>query len=66
MLAGDEIRRIILESILPLLQEVLLTKKLEKKSRKSLPPDLALAEYELFDDYLEMVIQFGVCNYIYS
>ena len=63
--AGDEIRRILLESLLPLIKyfaaKTIRGKK--QKSVKMLPPlpvDVALAEYDVFDDYLEMVIQFGV------
>ena len=76
-LVGDEIRRILLESLLPFLMELLLTKKMEhgkggeRRSGRgqkqghggggsSPPVDLILADYEEFDDYLEMVIQFGV------
>lgn len=64
---GDEIRRIILESVLPLVKEVFLVTKMQRKANKQkcLPPhDLTLTEYDLFDDYLEMVIQFGVNTFI--
>ena len=73
--AGDEIRRILLESLLPFLQELLLSKRMQREGRGggrggqkqqdggggcAPPVDLILAEYDEFDDYLEMVIQFGV------
>lgn len=54
-----------MESLLPLLK-YFITKTLQDKKQKStntpspLPADVALAEYDVFDDYLEMVIQFGV------
>ena len=57
---GDEIRRVILESILPFLKELLFAKKMERKEKKDIPYDVVLNDYDLFDDYLEMVIQFGV------
>ena len=54
-LSGDEIRRVTLETVFPFL------KQLFAKKRKEIPlPDTILAEYDKFDDYLEMVIQFGV------
>ena len=64
---GDEIRRIILESLFPFVKEVFLATKMQRKGNKQkcLPPhDLTLTEYDLFDDYLEMVIQFGVNKFI--
>ena len=69
--AGDEIRRILLESLLPLIKYFAAKTVQDKKqkSAKMLPPlpvDVALAEYDVFDDYLEMVIQFGVRKLIRS
>ena len=72
--AGDEIRRILLESLVPFLTEVFLSKRIQYSKRRvgkqkhctseGCPPvDLILAEYDEFDDYLEMVIQFGVRYY---
>ena len=54
-----------MESLLPLIKYFAATTIQDKKrkSAKMLPPlsvDVALAEYDVFDDYLEMVIQFGV------
>lgn len=59
---GDEIRRILLESVIPFLKEVLMTRKLIQKngSKSPLPTDIVFADYDLYDDYVEMVIQFGV------
>ena len=67
---GDEIRRILLESLVPFLTEIFVSKRIQYNKRagkqkqcasEGCPPvDLILAEYDEFDDYLEMVIQFGV------
>lgn len=70
---GDEIRRILLESLVPFLTEVFVSKRIQYSKGKARvgkqkhcatedcpPVDLILAEYDEFDDYLEMVIQFGV------
>ena len=62
---GDEIRRVVVESLLPFLKGLFVSRKKKKanggKDREDLS-DTALAEYDQFDDYLEMVIQFGVCT----
>lgn len=57
-LLGDEIRRILLESVLPFLKELFLVKA--SKAKRDL--DHVLVEYDLYGDYLEMVIQFGVSS----
>ena len=54
---GDEIRRILLESVMPFLKEAFLVKANRVKHSGH---DHILVEYDLYDDYLEMVIQFGV------
>ena len=63
---GDEIRRVVVESLLPFLKGLFLGRKKKKANGDKLRElsDTALAEYDQFDDYLEMVIQFGVrCTY---
>ena len=60
-----------MESLLPLIKYFAATTIQDKKRKgaKILPPlsvDVALAEYDVFDDYLEMVIQFGVRKHIGS
>ncbi len=54
---GDEIRRVVMESVIPFVGELLARSK--SKGRKVIS-DTTLAEYDQFDDYLEMVVQFGV------
>ena len=53
---GDEIRRVTMETVIPFIKEMFVT-CVSKTDRLS---DSVKAEYEPFDDYLEMVIQFGV------
>ena len=59
---GDEIRRVVVESLLPFLKGLFVTRKKRKKNgnRMEALADTALTNYDQFDDYLEMVIQFGV------
>ena len=68
--AGDEIRRVIVESLLPFLKRLFVSRKKKKANGDKMAEvlsDTALTEYDQFDDYLEMVIQFGVSMwYIYS
>jgi len=54
---SDEIRRVLLECGIPFLLNVFFSRKVKHKGR--LASDLIKAEYEQFDDYLEMVTQFG-------
>eukprot|EP00794_Sanderia_malayensis_P011886 gene11886-13118_t len=68
---GDEIRRLVTESIIPLLTEKLkhyrMREHIEKIKQKTgerphslqVVEDALLEEYEQFDDYLEMTVQFG-------
>ncbi|KAK3710543.1 hypothetical protein QZH41_009363 [Actinostola sp. cb2023] len=69
---GDEIRRLVTESLIPFIKEkthIWKTKRAYAKSKKDgnkgapLPSqaqkDMVLEEYDQFDDYLEMVVQFG-------
>jgi len=66
---GDEIRRLVTESIIPLVTEKFVGYQQKKKLAKAKKDDvtmdiedldnLLLEEYEQFDDYLEMVVQFG-------
>ena len=63
--AGDEIRRVVVESLLPFLKGVLVGRKKKKTNGDKMAAalsDTALTEYDQFDDYLEMVIQFGVSH----
>eukprot|EP01059_Diplonema_ambulator_P005295 TRINITY_DN1503_c2_g2_i1.p1 TRINITY_DN1503_c2_g2~~TRINITY_DN1503_c2_g2_i1.p1 ORF type:complete len:755 (+),score=161.47 TRINITY_DN1503_c2_g2_i1:36-2267(+) len=66
----DSIRRVTLETVIPFLLGWFATKKLEKKNAKdvgkerkgsvlSALSESRMPEYECFDDYLEMVIEFG-------
>ena len=66
---GDEIRRVLVETVIPFAKELFISGVEKKRGRKGLIPDTILAEYDQFDDYLEMVIQFGVstsCLGLYS
>lgn len=66
---GDEIRRVLTEAILPLITEKIqahrqkkkleASKKTDEKCNLQILQNLLLEEYEQFDDYIEMVIQFG-------
>ena len=55
-----------MESLLPFLKGLFVGRKKKKANGDKLRElsDVALTEYDQFDDYLEMVIQFGVCTYI--
>lgn len=62
-IAGDEIRRVVVESLLPFLKGLFVSRKKKKANSDKMAEalsDTALTEYDQFDDYLEMVIQFGV------
>ena len=48
------------ETVIPFVKSLFVTKVKEKKGESHVP-DTVLAEYDEFDDYLEMVVQFGVC-----
>lgn len=54
---GDEIRRLSTETVIPFVKTLFGTKMAKRRASVR---DAMLAEYEQFDDYLEMVIQFGV------
>lgn len=66
---GDEIRRLATESLLPFMMEKIQAKRNKKKMEEYKKDDahnnlevyenLSMEEYEQFDDYLEMVVQFG-------
>jgi anoctamin-10 len=67
----DEIRRILLESVIPYLSQKSAKSKLKKEGKLKLEKDgaayieqkemeeIELGDYETFDDYLEMIITFG-------
>ncbi len=58
---GDEIRRVLVEAVIPLVTGVCMRKRAGTRHSGRLDRgELFLAEYDQFDDYLEMVIQFGV------
>ena len=57
---GDEIRRVVQETVIPLLKQLCVGRVEKKLDKADHVPDTILAEYDQFDDYLEMVIQFGV------
>ena len=65
---GDEIRRVVVESLLPFLKGLFVSRKKKKKANgdkmAEALSDTALTEYDQFDDYLEMVVQFGVSWYV--
>jgi len=68
---GDEIRRLVTESVIPLITEkvkqyrtrdhvkAIKEKTGERPTSLQVVEDAVLEEYEQFDDYLEMVVQFG-------
>jgi len=66
---GDEIRRVVTESIIPLITEKIQafrhkkylgdSKKKDNNGNFEVLENLLLEEYEQFDDYIEMVVQFG-------
>ena len=53
---GDEIRRVTVECVIPLVSGLCM----KKKAGNCKNDDLFLSQYDQFDDYLEMVVQFGV------
>ena len=58
----------VIESLLPFLKGLVVSRKKKKKANGDKMAeelsDTALTEYDQFDDYLEMVVQFGVsCIY---
>ena len=57
---GDEIRRVVQETVIPLFKQLCVGHVEKKLGKAGHVPDTILAEYDQFDDYLEMVIQFGV------
>ena len=68
-IAGDEIRRVVVESLLPFLKGLFVGRKKKKINGDNMAEalsDTALTEYDQFDDYLEMVIQFGVSHNKYD
>jgi hypothetical protein len=56
---SDEIRRVVVETAIPLSRRFLVGRVEKKLGKAGNVPDTILAEYDQFDDYLEMVIQFG-------
>lgn len=56
-LTGDEIRRVTMECVIPLVSGSL---RMRTNAGNCKHGDLFLSQYDQFDDYLEMVIQFGV------
>lgn len=61
MSLGDEIRRVMTEAVIPLVTSMCMKKRAGSGQRGGEGHgEVFLAEYDQFDDYLEMVIQFGV------
>ena len=57
----------VVESLLPFLKGLFVSRKKKKANGDKMAEalsDTALTEYDQFDDYLEMVIQFGVGDII--
>ena len=50
----------VVETAIPLSRRFLVGRVEKKLGKAGNVPDTILAEYDQFDDYLEMVIQFGV------
>ena len=50
----------VVETVLPVSKQFLVGRVERKLGKAGNVPDTLLAEYDEFDDYLEMVIQFGV------
>ena len=57
---GDEIRRVVMETIMPLVKQSFMGKVGQKLGKTGSIPDTILTHYDQYDDYLEMVVQFGV------
>lgn len=60
MCTGDEIRRVVMETLIPMSKQFLAGRVERKLGKAGNVPDIILSEYDGFDDYLEMVVQFGV------
>lgn len=61
MSSGDEIRRVVVEAVVPLVTGICMRKRAGPQQKARLDRgESFLSEYDEFDDYLEMVIQFGV------
>lgn len=57
---GDEFRRVAVETVFPFTQQCFSGQVNKSLGRASNIPDTNMAKYDDFDDYLEMVVQFGV------
>ena len=64
-LTGDEIRRVVVETVIPLSKQFFVGRVERKLGKAGNVPDTILTEYDEFDDYLEMVVQFGVSTIVY-
>ena len=62
--SGDEIRRVMMEAVIPLVTGLCMRKKGARSQQhgKCSHAEVFLSVYDEFDDYLEMVIQFGVSS----
>lgn len=59
--SGDEIRRVMMEAIIPLVTGVCMKRRARERLRGGDGHgEVFLSVYDQFDDYLEMVVQFGV------
>ena len=59
-LKGNMIRRVVVETVF-----LLLKYQVKKLGKVQNIPDIFLAKYDEFDDYLETIIQFGVSLCVY-
>lgn len=50
----------VVETIIPISKQFLVGQVERKLGKAGNVPDIILSEYDGFDDYLEMVVQFGV------
>lgn len=50
----------VVETLIPMSKQFLVGRVEKKLGKAGNVPDVILSEYDEFDDYLEMVVQFGV------
>ena len=50
----------VVETIIPLCKQFFVGRVGKRLGKAGLIPDTILTEYDEFDDYLEMIVQFGV------
>ena len=62
---GDEIRRVVVETVIPVSKQFFVGRVGKKLGEAGSVSDMMLVEYDEFDDYLEMIVQFGVSHSIF-